>query len=48
MAAVDKLDEEAFEALVEAEQARVDAIRAQIDDLIERDKWPPHLYFNGI
>ena len=47
-AAVAELDEDAFNRLFEAEQAKVDAIRAQIDDVIEHDKWPKHLYFKGV
>lgn len=48
MAAVEILDEEAFERLCDEEQAKVDAIRALVDDVIERDKWPRELYFGGI
>lgn len=44
-AAVDRLSVEEFERLCTAEQAKVDAIRAPIDDVIERDLWPRHLYF---
>jgi hypothetical protein len=47
-AAVAELDEDAFNEVFEAEQAKVDAIRAQIDDVIEHDKWPKHLYFKGV
>src|SRR3954447_20373731 len=46
--AVERLSEEAFERLCDAEQAKVDAIRAQIDAVIERDLWPRHLYFGGL
>jgi hypothetical protein len=47
------LPEDATEEEVEAvqpppEQAAVDAIHAQIDDMMERDKWPRHLYWGGI
>lgn len=42
-AAVDRLDEETFNFLFDAEQAKVDAIRAQIDAVIEHDRWPKHL-----
>jgi hypothetical protein len=46
--AVDRLSEEAFERLFQAEEAKVDAIRAQIDAVIERDLWPPELYWGGL
>jgi hypothetical protein len=46
--AVDRLSEEAFERLFEAEEAKVDAIRAQIDSVIDRDLWPKELYWGGI
>ena len=45
-AAVDRLSDEAFERLCAAEQAKVDAIRAQIDDVVERDLWPRELYWS--
>ena len=48
MAAVNELSEEAFERLCDEEQAKVDAIRAEIDAVIEHDRWPPHLHFSGI
>ena len=48
MAAVDRLSEEEFERLVEEEQAKVDAIRAPIDAVIERDEWPKELYWGSI
>ena len=47
-AAVDRLTEEEFERLFDEEQAKVDAIRAPIDAVIERDEWPRHLYFGNI
>ena len=47
-AAVDKLDEEAFERLCEAEFAKVDAIMAQLRAAIDEDKWPRELYLGGI
>jgi hypothetical protein len=46
--AVNRLSEEEFERLFEAEQAKVDAIRAEIDAVSERDLWPRHLYWGGI
>lgn len=48
MAAVDQLTEEEFERLVDEEQAKVDAIRAPIDAVIERNEWPKHLYWGEI
>ena len=45
-AAVERLDAEAFERLVEAEQAKIDAIRAPIDAVIERDLRPRELYWS--
>ncbi len=47
-AAVDRLSDEEFEKLCDEEQAKVDAIRARIDAVIERDQWPRELYFSGI
>jgi hypothetical protein len=44
--AVARLSEEEFERLFDAEQAKVDAIRAEIDDVIEHDRWPKHLYWS--
>lgn len=46
--AVGRLAEEEFERFYEAEQAKVDAIQAQIHAVIERDLSPPELYFGGI
>jgi hypothetical protein len=46
--AVGRLSEEAFHRLFEAEQAKVNAIRATLDAVIERDLWPRELYFGGI
>jgi hypothetical protein len=46
--AVTRLSEEEFERFAEAEEAKVEAIRAQIDAAIERDEWPRELYFGGI
>jgi hypothetical protein len=47
-AAVEHLDSEAFHRLFEAEQAKVDAIRAEIDAVLKHDKWPRELYWGGI
>ena len=47
-AAVHRLDEEAFERLCDAEAAKVTAIRAQLDAVIERDEWPRGLYWGKL
>ena len=47
-AAVDRLDEEAFERLFEEEQAKVDVFREPLMAAAERDMWPRELYFGGI
>ena len=41
----ERLDAAAFTRLCDAEQAKVDAIRAQLDAVIERDEWPRELYW---
>jgi hypothetical protein len=46
--AVMRLSEEAVHRLFEEEQAKVAAIRAPIDAVVERDVWPRHLHFGGI
>ena len=46
--AVDRISEEAFEALFREEQAKVDAIRAPLIAVAERDVWPRHLYFGCV
>jgi len=46
--AVDRISEEAFEALFREEQAKVDAIRAPLIAVAERDVWPRELYFSGV
>ncbi len=44
----DHTDEE-LEAFPEPpEQGELDAIRAQVDAVIEEDKWPRELYFGGV
>ena len=48
MEAVGRVPDEEFERLCDEEQAKVDAIRAQIDAVIERDEWPKGLYFGGL
>src|SRR5947209_11774735 len=30
------------------EQAEVDALWAQLNDVVQRDLWPKHLYFGGL
>jgi hypothetical protein len=47
-AAAARLSEAEFEKLIEAEQAKVDAVRAEVDAVVERDVWPRALYFGGI
>jgi DNA replication initiation complex subunit (GINS family) len=47
-AAVEQLDEAEFEALVEAEQAKVDAFLGPLRAAADEDKWPKELYFGGI
>ena len=47
-AAAARLSEAEFERLIEAEQAKVDAIRGEIDAVVERDVWPQEMYFGGI
>lgn len=46
--AVGRLEEVAFNRLFEAEQAKVDAIRARLQAVIDHDRWPRHLHFSGI
>jgi hypothetical protein len=44
--AVGRIDEEAFERLCDAEQAKVDAIMKAVKDAAERDLWPRELYWS--
>lgn len=46
--AVDRLDEAAFDRLFDAEQAKVDAIRAEMEAVAEKDRWPKHLHWGGV
>jgi hypothetical protein len=46
--AVERLDPEAFARLLESEQAKVDAIHAQLQAVINKDQWPRELYFGCI
>jgi hypothetical protein len=48
MAAVDRLTEEEFDRLFDQEEAKVDALRTLLDDVIERDKWPREMHFRCI
>jgi hypothetical protein len=43
-----RLSEEEFERLCDQEQAKVDAIRQQISDVIDKDRWPKELYWGAI
>ncbi|HXS50841.1 MAG TPA: hypothetical protein VN713_12060 [Sphingomicrobium sp.] len=47
----DDISDEELEALDlpdPPEQAEVDALWAQLNDVIQKDLWPRHLYFGGI
>ena len=46
--AAQRMDEQAFNRWFDREQAKVDALLAQLDAVIERDEWPRALYFGGI
>jgi uncharacterized protein (DUF924 family) len=46
--AVERLSEEEFERLCEAEQAKVDAIMAQLRAVIDKDQWPRELYWGDV
>jgi hypothetical protein len=46
--AVGRIDEEDFERLCDAEEAKVDAFRKPTKDAAERDLWPKALYFGRI
>jgi hypothetical protein len=48
MAAVERLSEEAFDRLVDEEQAKVDAFLVPLRTAADRDLWPRHLYWGGI
>jgi hypothetical protein len=47
-AAVDRVTEQEFNLLFDAEQAKVDAIRAPLQAVVDEDRWPRHLHFSGI
>lgn len=43
------LDDEAFDALpATPEQERLEALLSQVDDLVERGRFPAHLHFHGV
>jgi hypothetical protein len=44
--ACETLDEEAFERLFEAEEAKVEAIHSQLRAVADYDRWPRHLYWS--
>lgn len=45
----DDLDEEELNAIPEPpEQAELNAIEAQISDVLQHDRWPKELYWGGI
>jgi hypothetical protein len=46
--AVERLDEDDFERLLEAEQAKVDAIMAQLRAAADKDLWPRELYWGDV
>ncbi|MFL6726637.1 MAG: hypothetical protein ACJ8FS_09005 [Sphingomicrobium sp.] len=46
--ALDRLSEEEFERLCDEEEAKVDAFRAPLKAVAERDLWPKALYWGGI
>jgi hypothetical protein len=46
--AVGRMSEAAHHRLIVAEQAKVSAIRAELDAVIERDEWPRALYWGGL
>ena len=37
-----------FDRLFDEEQAKVDAIRVEIEDVAKNGRWPGHLYLGGI
>jgi hypothetical protein len=46
--AVGRLSGEEFERFCDEEQAKVDAILAEIEAVRERDMWPRHLYWGCV
>jgi hypothetical protein len=47
-AAVTRLSEEEFERLCDEEEAKVDAFRAPLKAVAERDAWPREMHWGGI
>lgn len=47
-AIVGEVSEEEFERLCDEEEAKVDAIRAVVEDAAYNDRWPKHLYFGNL
>ena len=45
---VDRVSEAEFNRLWDEEQAKVDALRQQLEDAAYRDLWPKHLYFGAV
>jgi hypothetical protein len=48
MAAVGRVSAEEFNRIFDEEQAKVDSARAELDAVIEHDRWPRRLYFGDI
>jgi hypothetical protein len=46
--AVDRVSEADFNRLWDEEQAKVDALRQQLEDAAFRDLWPRELYWGGM
>jgi hypothetical protein len=44
-ASVDRVSEDEFNRIFDEEQAKVDAIRARIDAVVEHNRWPPELHW---
>ena len=47
-AAVDRLDDDEFDQLLETEGAKVDAIMTELQAAANEDKWPRELYYGLI
>jgi len=46
--AAERLSEDAFERLCDAEQAKVDAIHALLTAVVDKDMWPRELYWGRV
>ena len=46
--AVTRLSEEEFERLCDEEEAKIDAFRAPLKAVADRDVWPREMHFGGI